>query len=67
MKDTLSSPGCLDIASPVGKPSPVTTFKAPGGNPAASASPAIRTHVEGASSEGFLRGGGSETGVSTGV
>lgn len=54
MKDTLSSPGCLDIASPVGKPSPVTTFKAPGGNPAASASPAIRTHVEGASSEGFL-------------
>ena len=54
MKDTLSSPGCLDIASPVGKPSPVITFKAPGGNPAASASPAIRTHVEGASSEGFL-------------
>ncbi len=56
MKEILSKPGCLDNASPVGNPSPVTTFRAPGGNPASSASPAIRTQVEGASSEGFLGG-----------
>ena len=54
VNEILSSPGWFDNASPVGNPSPVTTFSAPGGKPAASASPASLRQVEGASSEGFL-------------
>lgn len=54
VKEILSTPGCLDNASPVGNPSPVITLRAPGGRPAASASRASRRHVEGASSDGFL-------------
>lgn len=55
VKDILSTSECRVSASPVGKPIPVTTFNAPGGKPAASTSPAKRRHVEGVTSEGFLR------------
>ena len=55
VKDNLSTPGCLESAAPAGEPSPVRTFRAPAGSPAAAARPAMRTQVSGASSEGFLR------------
>ena len=53
VKATLSMPGCAASAAPAVGPSPVTTFSAPGGNPASSASSARRSAVSGVSSAGL--------------
>ena len=52
VSDTSRTSGCLTIASPAGTPSPVMTFRTPGGRISA-ASCAKRKVVSGVCSDGF--------------
>ena len=53
VKDTMSSPGCDEIAAPTVGPSPITMLNTPAGTPAASRISAWMMALKGVNSDGF--------------